>query len=159
MRDISIYLSLSTYFSAENLPGFAHWTRVQSQEEQAHAMLIYDFMVERGERVILRPIEAPPNSFESPLAAIKAAYEQEVIVTGLIQNISRVAKEHKDQELVSYMNWFVEEQVQEKAATQALIYKLNLVGNNKSNLSQMDKELSTRIFDKPVITMDKDNKE
>ncbi len=72
-----LYLSMVAYFESVNLPGFANWMRVQTQEELMHAMKIYDFVNERGGRVILRQIKAPPNSWDSPLAVFEAALAHE----------------------------------------------------------------------------------
>jgi len=56
-----LYLSMAAYFHAVGLGGFAQWMRVQAQEELVHAMKFYDFIGERGVRVRLKAIEAPPT--------------------------------------------------------------------------------------------------
>ena len=146
-----LYLSMSAYFSDIGLTGFANWMRVQTQEETAHAMLIYDFLVNRGVKIALTPIDAPPDSWKSPLQVMETALEHEVYVTGLINNIVTIAEEAKDRATLSYMNWFIDEQVEEEANAKEIIDKLKLIGEDKSALYLLDKDLSLRVFTPPVI--------
>ncbi len=76
-----IYLSMAAYFEAENLAGAASWMRQQASEEQAHAMKIFDFIIDRGGRAALQAIDAPPADFASPLAVFQASYAHEQKVT------------------------------------------------------------------------------
>lgn len=146
-----LYLSMSAYFSDIGLLGFANWMRVQVQEEQAHAMLIYDFLINRGERVTLGAIDAPPGDWKNPLQVMEEVLKHEVYVTGLINNVVAVAEEQKDRATMSYFNWFVDEQVEEEANAQDIISKLKLIGDDKSALYLLDKDLSARVFTPPVI--------
>lgn len=146
-----LYLSMSAYFSDIGLLGFANWMRVQTQEEQAHAMLMYDFLINRGAKVVLTAIDAPQNDWKSPLHVMETALSHEVYVTGLINNIITVAEDVKDRATISYMNWFIDEQVEEEANAQDIISKLKLIGDDKSALYLLDKDLSARVFVAPVI--------
>lgn len=146
-----LYLSMSAYFSDIGLLGFANWMRVQVQEEQAHGMLIYDFLINRGQRVTLPAITAPPDNWESPLQVMEEVLKHEVYVTSLIDNIVTVAEEVKDRATMSYMNWFVDEQVEEEASAQDIISTLKLIGDDKSALFLFDKDLAARVFNPPVI--------
>lgn len=146
-----LYLSMSAYFSDIGLLGFANWMRVQTQEETAHAMLIYDFLINRGEKVILTAIDAPPNKWANPLQVMEEVLKHEIYVTSLINNIVAVAEEQKDRATMSYFNWFVDEQVEEEANAQDIISKLKLIGDDKSALYLLDKDLSVRVFNPPVI--------
>lgn len=146
-----LYLSMSAYFSDMGLLGFANWMRVQTQEETAHAMLIYDFLINRGEKVVLTAIEAPPITWKDPLGLMEHALKHEIYVTSLINNIIAVAEEAKDRATMSYMNWFVDEQVEEEANAKEIIDKLKLIGDDKSALYLLDKDLSTRVFVQPTI--------
>lgn len=146
-----LYLSMSAYFSNIGLLGFANWMRVQVQEEQAHAMLMYDFLINRGEKVTLAAIDAPPSDWKSPINVMETALSHEEYVTSLINNIIGVAEEVKDRATMSYFNWFVDEQVEEEANAQDIISKLKLIGDDKSALYLLDKDLSTRVFTPPVM--------
>ena len=70
-----LYLSVAAYFTANHLDGFAHWMRIQAQEEFAHAMKLFDFLNERGGTVELLPLEAPTREWASPSDAVEAVLE------------------------------------------------------------------------------------
>lgn len=146
-----LYLAMSAYFSDLGLLGFANWMRVQAQEEQAHAMLMYDFLIDRGEKVVLTAIDAPVTNWSGPLSVMEEVLTHEVYVTSLINNIYTVAEEVKDRATMSYMNWFIDEQVEEEANAQDIISKLKLIGDDKSALYLLDKDLAARVFVQPMI--------
>ena len=85
-----LYLAVSAYFRDINLGGFASWMRVQVQEELVHAMKFFDFINERGGRVVLKPVEGPQTAWESPLAAFEATYAHEQRITGLINDLGGI---------------------------------------------------------------------
>ena len=146
-----LYLSMSAYFSNIGLLGFASWMMVQTQEELSHAKLMYDFLINRGEKVILTSVDTPPNNWGNPLHVMEEVLKHEEYVTSLINNIITVAETHKDRATISYMNWFVDEQVEEESNAQDIISKLKLIGDDKSALYLLDKDLAARIFVQPVM--------
>ena len=139
-----IYLSMAAYYESLNLPGFAHWMRLQSQEELEHAMKFFDHINERGGRVELLAIDAPPAEFESPVAAFRMAYEHERKVTRLIHDLYKLAIEQNDFPALSMLQWFVDEQVEEENSTLAVVEKLEMIGDNKMGLFMIDRELGQR---------------
>jgi ferritin len=139
-----IYLSMAAYYESVNLPGFGQWMRLQAQEELAHAMKFFDHINDRGGRVELLAIDAPPAEFDSPLAAFKAAYEHERKVTGLIHDLYGLATQHKDFAAQSLLQWFVDEQVEEEKSTLEVVEQLEMVGDHKMGLFMMDRELGQR---------------
>lgn len=145
-----LYLSMEAYFQAANLPGFANWMRVQAREEQFHAMKFYDFINERGGRVILAQIQAPPNEWDSPLAVFEAALAHEQKVTGLINDLVDLAIQEKDHAANSSLQWFVDEQVEEEDTAGTIVGQLKLIKDSPQALFLMDKELSQRAFTPPA---------
>ena len=146
-----LYLSMKAYFLEKNLLGFANWFDVQVQEEHAHAMGMYDYVVERGGRVILEAIEKPENTWENPLELFKAVLKHEEFVTSRINALMDVAEETKDRAALIFLNWYLKEQVEEEANVGGVIAQLELIGDDKSGLFALDKELATRTFVAPVI--------
>ncbi len=140
-----LYLAMSAHCSEQNLEGFAHWMAMQAQEEMAHAMKFYGFINERGGRNILKAIEAPPVSWDSPLAVFEAVLEHEQKVTGLINNLVDLAITEKDHATNIFLQWFVTEQVEEEASVNSVLQKLRLMGDNTSSLFMIDQELSARV--------------
>ena len=145
-----LYLSMVAYFESVNLPGFANWMKVQTQEELVHAMKIYDFVNERGGRVVLKAIEAPPTEWDSPLDAFEATYKHEQKVTGLINNLVNLAIEEKDHATNSFLQWFVNEQVEEESSVDKVAQKLKMVEKAPGGLFMIDSELGQRVFTPPT---------
>ena len=141
-----LYLSMSAYFEARNLPGFANWMRVQTQEELAHAMKFYDFINERGGRVILEKIDGPPTDWDSPVAVFDHVYKLEQKVTGLINDLVNLAIVEKDHATNSFLQWFVSEQVEEESSANDVLGKVKLVGKSGDRLLMTDRELAQRVF-------------
>jgi ferritin len=152
MYSAYLYLSMSAYFQSKSLGGFASWMRVQAQEEMVHAMKLYDFINERGGRVILEPIEAPPTGWDSPLATLEAVYEHEQKVTGLINELVDLALEKHDHATNIFLQWFVSEQVEEEDSANDVVEKIKLIGDARGGLFMLDRELGQRVFTPPAAT-------
>ncbi|HHN65080.1 MAG TPA: ferritin [Nitrospirae bacterium] len=144
-----LYLSMSAYFESISLKGFANWMRVQAMEEQTHVKRFYDYLLDRGGRVILSEIKAPPVEWDSPLAAFEHLLEHEQHVTSLINNLVDLAIRLKDHATNSFLKWFVDEQVEEEASADEIIQSLRLNENNPGGLFLIDKDLAQRTFVPP----------
>jgi ferritin len=142
-----LYLAMSARFEAENLPGFAHWMRLQAQEEVEHAMKFYNYIFDRGGSVVLQAIEQPPSEFGTPLEAFQKALEHEKKVTALINNIYASADKENDYASKVFLNWFVEEQVEEEKNATAVVETLKLIGDSKNGLFMLDRQLGSRSGD------------
>jgi len=144
-----MYLSMSAWFADQGLSGFAHWMRLQAQEELAHAMRFFDYVVERGGRAVLAAIDAPPVSWKSPLEAMEKTLEHEQLVTKRINDLVDVAKSGKDHATDIMLQWFVSEQVEEEDSVGEVLAKVRLIGKDGGGLYMLDKELSSRVFTPP----------
>ncbi len=145
-----LYLSMSAWFQSINLAGFANWMRIQAQEELVHAMKLYDYINERGGRVALRDVEAPPVEWKSPLAAFEHVREHERAVTGLINGLVDLAIKERDHATNGFLQWFVTEQVEEEASANEVVQKLRLVGEDGGGMFMLDQELGARVFTPPA---------
>lgn len=138
-----LYLSLSAHFAADGKAGFAHWFEAHAKEEYAHGMKMFNYIIQRGGKVDLRPIVKVPQSWVSPLAAFEAALKQEEAVSGLINNLVTLAREEKDYATENMLQWFVNEQVEEEALIAKYIDALRLIGDNNSGIYILDQKLMT----------------
>jgi len=141
-----LYVSMSAYFESINLKGMANWMRVQAQEEVQHAMKFYDFINDRGGKVLLSAIEGPETVSNSPLAVFENAYQHECKVTGLINELVDLSIQVSDHAANTFLQWFVTEQVEEEASADDIVQKLKLAGDNASVLFMIDQELGQRTF-------------
>ncbi len=144
-----LYLSMAAYFESVGLAGFSSWMQAQAQEELFHAMKFYHYVSERGGRVVLAAIEAPPSEWDSALAVFEATCEHEQKVTGLINDLVNLAIKEKDHATNSFFQWFVTEQVEEEATASEVVNQLKLMGDAPGGLFMLDRELGTRVFTMP----------
>jgi ferritin len=136
-----IYLSASAYFESENLRGFAAWMRNHSDEEMVHAMKIFDFIHSRRGRVTLQPIPQPKTEWGSALEAFEDALKHEQHVTQLINNLVELSTQEGDYASHSFLQWFVDEQVEEEEIVDEVIQDLKRVGDYGPGLFLLDREL------------------
>ena len=147
-----LYLSMAAYLESIDLPGFANWMRIQYQEEESHALKIFEYVIERDGRATLGAIEAPPTDWKSVLDVFETAYAHEQKVTGLINGLMDVAIGEKDHAAQISLQWFVNEQVEEEASVKAIVQQLKMLGDSKGGLFQIDRELGRRAFTPPTAS-------
>lgn len=145
-----LYLSMVAYFESMDLGGFANWVRVQAQEELTHAMKFYDYIIQRGGRVVLSSIDEPPSEWESPLAVFEHTYQHEQKVTGLINELVNLAIAEGDHATNNFLQWFVAEQVEEEDSANAALQKIKLISDASGGLFMLDGELGQRVFNPPA---------
>jgi ferritin len=138
------YLSIAAHFEAENYEGFAKWMRVQAQEETEHAMKLFNYIAERGERISLGAIAEPKQDYGTPLDAFRTALEHERKVTGQINAIYEAAQAAKDHATAVMLQWFIEEQVEEENLTGTAVEQLERAGDNKAALMFLDSRFGAR---------------
>ncbi len=146
-----LYLAMGMHFEAEGRSGIANWFKIQFQEEQAHATIFMNYINQRGGRVTLKPIDAVPATWASPLDAFKATLEHEQKVTALINNLYALAEAEHDYATRDRLAWFVNEQVEEEDNARQLIDKFSLIGNDGMGLYMLDQELGARVYTAPSI--------
>ena len=139
-----LYMSMAAYFESVNLQGFAHWMYVQAREEWGHGRKMFDFLVDRGIKVVLQEIPQPPSDFPSPLFVIEATLEHERIVTGLINGIADQAEKVNDHPSKVFVQWFITEQVEEEKNASHILDLLKKVPPNSGAIYQLDHQLGKR---------------
>jgi ferritin len=139
-----IYLSMSAYFQTLNLPGIASWLRIQFEEEQDHALKLYDYVIERGGEVELLAIDKPKVSWESPLAAFQEVLKHEQHVTALIHGLYEVAVAEKDYATQVMLQWFIDEQVEEEANASQVVANLERVESRETAVLMLDYRMGKR---------------
>ncbi|MBT3319919.1 MAG: ferritin [Clostridia bacterium] len=143
------YLSMAAYSAANDLPGFESWFLAQGQEEDFHAMRFYRYLNQRDEKVVITGFEDPPTEFSSVLDAFEKGLAHEKTVTDRINYLMSIAHEEKDYAAVNFLNWYVDEQVEEEDTFSTMIGKVKMVGDGMG-LYELDKEAAARTFVPPA---------
>jgi ferritin len=144
------YLGMSAYCNTLDLDGFANFFHVQYQEETFHGMKMYNYLLERGGNVKLSQIDTPPQDFKSPLDVFQQTLDHEKIVTKSINDLMDLALKENDHATISFLKWYVDEQVEEESTITKLVNKMKLVGDNIGGLFIIDSELKARVFTPPA---------
>ena len=139
-----LYLAMSTYADKAGYKGVASWFFVQAQEEMAHGVRFYHHILERGAAPSLGDIKAPESSFGSIKELFEKALAHERIVTDRIDKIATLAQNEKDHATYSFVQWFVDEQVEEEASVEEILAKINIAGNQPGLLYNLDAHLGSR---------------
>ena len=145
------YLSMSAYCAEIGLAGAANWFRVQYQEEIAHALKFFDYIIERGGKVDLKPIAEVPKEWNGIIHIFEDTQKHEQIVTSLIYHLMDVAIEERDHAAKSFLQWYVDEQVEEESNVQAILDQLRMVEGKGNGLFMIDKDLALLVFVDPTI--------
>jgi len=143
------YLAMAGYCTEQDLDGFAHFFWTQAEEERFHAEKFYNFITEKGGRAEFDAISKPHNDFDSVTAVFETALEHEQEVTRRIYKLMDLAQEEGEYSTISFLDWFVDEQVEEEDTMETIISKLNRLGDDSNGLFMLDNELSQRVFNRP----------
>lgn len=146
-----LYLMMRSKFQEMNLAGFVNWFDVQIQEERAHAMGMVDYISARGGNVEFKAIDLPKIEGESPIEIFEQVLEHEQYVTSLINKLADVAENTKDRAALRFLDWYINEQVEEEESVNNVLTTLKLIKDDKHALLMLDKDLATRVFNQPII--------
>lgn len=138
------YLQLAAYFSDRSLTGFESWMRLQADEERLHAVKFFDFVLDRGNQVLLGSIDAPTKLPSSALEAFEIALEHEERVTAAIKELFALAESEGDSASFPILQWFLEEQVEEEASVGEIVDQLRFAGDNTAAILMLDRERAGR---------------
>ncbi len=145
-----LYLSMESYLEKNGLPGFANWMRIQFQEEQFHGLKFFDYVNERGGQVTLKPIAGPETSWDGVIAVFEEVAKHEAHVTSLINNLMSIAIEEKDYAATNFLQWYVDEQVEEEATAATILDQLRMIGGEGHGMLMLDREMAARTFTAPA---------
>lgn len=139
-----VYLAMSAWFAQQTLDGFANWMRIQAGEEHLHAMKLFDYVLDRGGKVVLQPIEAPVARWKTPLEVFEAARKHEAMVSASISALYASSVKELDYPTQAMLQWFLTEQVEEEKTSSAIVERVRMAGDNSSALLMLDRELGER---------------
>ncbi len=148
-----LYLDMANFYTQKGLDGFANWYEIQAKEEQDHAMLMYQYLQNNGEKVTLEAIAKPDKKFETLMDPLTAGLEHERYVTSLINNIYAAAIEVNDYRTTQFLDWFIKEQGEEEKNSMDLITKMELFGDDARSLYMLNSELAARVYSEPSLTL------
>ncbi len=144
-----LYLSMASWAEVAGLKGITTWLKVQYHEEMVHAMKFYEYIIRKGGTVKLAKIDTPENSFDSVLSMFEKVLAHEEFITKSINELVDLAVAEKDHASKVFLDWYVNEQVEEEQNVNEILQTLKMIGDNKAALYLYDKELGARTLTVP----------
>lgn len=139
-----LYLDMSAQCATRTLKGTAHWLRRQWEEELGHATKMMDYLIERGNEVRLKAIPKPEFRFQSLTAAFEQVLDHEQKVTTAIHDLFTLAAGEKDYAAQAFLQWYVNEQVEEENSARDVVDMLRIGGDQGAALLMVDRRLGER---------------
>ena len=139
-----LYLSMSAYFDSKNLTGMANWMKIQADEEYVHARRFFEYIQDAGGKVELEQIEKPKTTWNNVVEVFEETLKHEMYITESINDLVSLALEEKDHATNSFLQWFVDEQVEEVSIADQILQDVKMVADNKNGLFMIDRELKSR---------------
>ena len=143
------YLSMAGWCEHNNFTGAAAWLRLQSAEEHAHGMRLFNFLLARNHQSRLLGIQAPRADFSSLLEVFEQALAQEQSVSGQIDRLYELAFSEKVFAAMAELQWFITEQVEEEKTVREIVAKLRMVSHDPASVLDVDRELGARQAEAP----------
>ena len=148
-----LYLDMANYYDGLDLDGYANYYNIQAQEERDHALLFMKYMQNNGLKVTLEAIDKPDKVYNSILDPLEAAAEHERYVTSLINNIYHEAHQAKDYRTMKFLDWFVDEQMEEEDNADTMVSRYKLFGQDPRGLYLLDQEYAGRAYTAPSLVL------
>ena len=139
-----LYLSMSAHLKELGLNGFASWMKHQAKEEVEHGLKIFDYLIDCDSFVTLKQIKTPEFEFNGIISIFNVVYEHEKCITRAVMSVAKKAEEECDRTTLNFIDWFIEEQIDEEEVVKNIIKRLEMFGEDKVALYLMDKELGER---------------
>lgn len=140
----NIYLSMAAYCADQGFAGCSNFFVAQAAEERFHGMKIFNFVNELGKKAVISGLPQPQQDFGSIKGAFEAALKHEKKVTGQINAMLDLAHAEKHYPTISFLQWFVDEQVEEEGSFYEILDKFEIIGDSRSGMYLLDKELGKR---------------
>lgn len=138
------YLSMASWCEITGYEGAAAFFYAQSDEERTHMLKIIHYLNDVGSSVTIPATKAPPSTYKSLESIIKLALKNEQIVTKAIHKMVETAQKEKDHSTYAFLEWFVNEQVQEETKFETILQKFDLIGRDKLALNEIDKYMGAQ---------------
>jgi ferritin len=139
-----LYLAMAAHCTTMSFKGFAHWLTIQASEETAHASKLIQFLLDRGGKLELKPIAAPPMNFGGVIEVFEKVLEHEKGVTVQINNLFAASREAQDYASEIALQWYVTEQVEEEAKVSEIVDHLHAVGDKGGAIWYLDSRMAKR---------------
>ena len=145
-----IYMAMASWCEVKGFPGAAKFLYTHSDEERMHMTKLIKYLNDKGGYAILVQLDAPDNKYDSLLDVFEKILKHEEFVTESINKLYEVAFTEKDYTTSQFLQWYIEEQIEEESTFKGILDKFRLAGNQQGGLFHLDKELDSLALAPPA---------
>lgn len=146
------YFAMAIWFAERELRGFSHFYRQEARDEQEHAAKFADYLIARGQTVLLQDVAAPRQTWHSPEEILAASFQIEADVTTSLQQIYTMAERCGDVRSTTFLDPMVDGQVASENQFAHLLGRVRFAQNQPAALLIIDGELSDGQHDPARLT-------
>jgi len=138
-----IYLAMASWCERNGYPGASDWLYAQTEEERLHMLKLVHYLNDRGGNVLVDKLEAPAAKYKSLLDIFQQVLKHEEFISASINELYAICVKEKDFTTANYLQWYINEQIEEESTARSILDQINLAGAEKGGLFMVDKELAT----------------
>ena len=137
-----VYLAMASWAENNGLPGAADWLYAQTEEERIHMLKLVHYVNDRGGTAVIPALDAPDARFKSLLDVFQTVLKHEEYISESINKLFAVCMKEADFTTANYLQWYINEQIEEESTVRNILDQINLAGTEKGGLFMMDKEFA-----------------
>ncbi|MEI9810981.1 MAG: ferritin [Bacteroidota bacterium] len=136
------YLAMASWAEIQpGLEGVSNFFFQQSDEERIHMLKLLRFINERGGFAVVPELQQPMLTFPSLKKLFEEFLQHELRVSNSINDLVHLSLTEKDYATHNFLQWYVNEQIEEERTARTLNDKLELIGDDKSGLYLFDRDI------------------
>jgi len=137
-----LYFAMANWCESKGFAGSAAYLYVHANEERMHMVKLVNYLNERGAGAKTQALDMPKNEWDSIKDVFKNVLSHEEMVTDLINNLFEVCMTEKDYLTSNFLQWYIQEQVEEEGSARSVLDKLELASSSQGGMFHFDKEMS-----------------
>ncbi|MDA3907130.1 MAG: ferritin [Bacteroidales bacterium] len=139
-----LYFAMGVWCDKNGFSGSAKYLYAHAEEERMHMIKLVHYVSERDGNVIIDSLPKPQNNWDDILAVFTEVLTHEKSVTGMINSMFEVCMQEKDYLTSNFLQWYIQEQVEEESGAREILDMITLAGNSQGGLFHFDKEMAAK---------------
>ncbi len=145
-----LYLQMASWCEVNGFKGAAEFLYAQADEERVHMLKFVHYLNDRGGHAKMMQIEQPPYEYKNISDIFEQVMEHEIFITNSINDVYEVTLSERDHTSGTFLQWFINEQIEEESTMSTILDKIKLVGEDKAGYFHIDKELEAMAAARPA---------
>lgn len=137
-----VYLAIASWLETQpGLEGYTEFFYRQSDEERHHMLKLIHYINDRDGHAIVTALDMPKNTFGQVIEVFQDFLDNELLVSKSINDLVELSLNEKDYLTFKFLQWYLDEQLEEEKMAKTMLEKLQLVGSDRGGIYQLDKDI------------------